>query len=658
MEHGGGPGHTVHEHVQSTFALPTQDHPTQKPKRTRIRTVPVVSRQPVSKSQSSPVKLHSMLALRSATMTSPSHKALKATIAEDETMYDIQEENSPPAQGLNPQTPGSVTPRQRDLFSNLLNDATDTTTTPMPSVAKLRLTNGTPGSALAALTRSSSDIPQSMHSRQGRLIDMLKRAGPSSEEDSESDDNSEEDAAENRVTVLAQTSASHASQEAAGLMEIDHDTQLSSQISQPAILKRDASRTYGNTRSYVEESNLEDGLLNWNEDIELDMADRHGSVTGSEDDSQQVTGLPELRRKGQLHKFEAETLAMIEDISGRDSSNVSARRSAMMEFASHMADDSFVSQLLESAMTSALLKAISATEDVVFNFAAAAAMAFILRTKPSYAVVEQVYQSDILSTLTQLLSSPMSSFDICRIAKDRKTNMSVSARETVAEFRTLVLRTLDWPAEDTPKLSPQLLAIKVLEMLSIGLRASGNAGPIADERLIGKVLDITSSPSQRLHTGKATAQDELMLETAFSALESLSISKEEQVSWSDEVLRRLADMMSFFFETSQPAPRRLAIRLCMNVANGRPKACQVFADKTFVQRLTRFIVGCFKQLGGGAGQHVRAGMRDDLILGLGAMMNLAEFSDKARLSVIQEADDLIKDLVSIFLEGSERAEQV
>ena len=51
-------------------------------------------------------------------------------------------------------------------------------------------------------------------------------------------------------------------------------------------------------------------------------------------------------------------------------------------------------------------------------------------------------------------------------------------------------------------------------------------------------------------------------------------------------------------------------------------------------------------------------MRDDLILGLGAMMNLAEFSDQARLSMVEGQSGLIDELVKIFLDGSERADQV
>lgn len=658
-ENSVSPGHTADEPSQPTLVAVIHDPPINKPKRTKTRTVPVTSRAPITKAQSSPVKLHSMLAMRSATKPLPVQETPEAPLVEDETMYDIPEEKTPLARSTNHHTPGSVTPRQRDLFSNLLDDGSEMSAT-MPSISKLRLTDRTPGPGIASLTRSSSDVPQSEHSRKGRLIDMLKRAAPSSEQDSESDEETEEEITEIPAvssqprTRPARTFTS--SQEGTEEMDVDQDTQTSSQTSRPATLARDTSRTYANTRSYLEEANLEDGILNWNEDIDMDMGDRQSSVTGSEDDSQQVTALPQLRRKGQLYKFEAETQAMIEDISGRTSTNNSARRSAMMEFASKMADEIFVNQLLESAMTSSLLRAISATGDMVFDFAATATVLFVLRTKPSYAVVEQIYQCDTLSTLRKLLASPMSGFDIYRIAKDRKTNMAPSARETVAEFRTLVLKTLDWPADDVLKLSPQLLAIKVLEELIIGLRAPGNTESIVDEGMVGKVLDAASGPLQRLRSGIATAQDDLLLETTLSALEALSISKEEKATWSDGILRRLADMMSAFFDTSRSSPNRLVIRLCMNLANSRPKACQIFADEAFVTRLTRFIVECFGLLGSKTTVHV--GVRDDLILGLGAMMNLAEFSDEARLSVMRGEDDLIGELVKIFLEGSERADRV
>ncbi|KAL1608202.1 hypothetical protein SLS60_003141 [Paraconiothyrium brasiliense] len=654
------PGQSANEALRPNRAAVAHDAPSDKLKCTRIRNVPVISRPAIAKAQSSPVKLHSMLAMRSGTIPSRVQETLEAPVVEDETMYEIPDEATPRAQDVKSTIPGSVTPRQRDLFSNLLEDGSDLTT-PMPSISKLRITEQTPGSAFATLARSSSDIPQSTHTRKGRLIDLLKQQrAPSFNEDSESDEESEADVTKIlNVPAAAQSKANRHvdAQELAEVMEIDPDTATSSQTSRAPVPIVDRSRTYAQQRSYLEETSLEDGLLNWDDDIEVDLPTRQGSVTESEDDSQQVTGLTELRRKGQLYKFEAETQAIIEDISGNTNTNISARRSAMMEFATQLADVSYVNQLLESAMTSSLLRAISATGDIVFDFGAAAAIVFILRTKPSYAVVEQVYQSEILITLRKLLSSPMLSLDIHRISKDRKTNMSSSARDSVAEFRTLILRLLDWPEADVPKLSPQLLSVKVLEELVLGLRIAGNTDAIVDDGMISKVLDVATGPAQRLQSGKATRQDDLILETAFSTLESLSISKDGQATWPEEVLRRLVNMMPAFFDTTISSPRRLVIRLCMNLANGRPKVCQIFADQTFVTRLARFIVVCFNTLEEDASQQPLTQVRDDLILGLGAMMNLAEFSDAARLNVAQGGDELIGDLVNIFLEGSERAER-
>ncbi|KAF2446218.1 hypothetical protein P171DRAFT_519785 [Karstenula rhodostoma CBS 690.94] len=652
------PGHSTNEAPQQNLVAVVLP-PTNKPKPTRIRTAPVISKPTMAKAQSSPVKLHSMLAMRSATKTSPVQETPEAPVIEDETMYDIPDETTPRAQGARAPIPGSVTPRQRDLFSNLLEDDPELTT-PMPSISKLRITERTPGSAFAALARSSSDIPQSAHTRKGRLLDMLKRASPSTDEESESEDEPEADSTEiptMLATARPKAATYIASQEVGDAMDVDQDTQASSQPSRAHLHLGEGTRTYAQQRSYLEEANPEDGLLNWDDDIEVDLPTRQGSVTESEDDSQQVTGLPELRRKGQLYKFEAETQAIIEDISGKSNTNISARRSVMMEFATQLADVSYVNQLLESAMTSSLLRAISVTGDIIFDFAVAGAIIFILRTKPSYAVVEQIYHSDVLLTLRELLASPMSSLDVHRIAKDRKTNMSGNARESVAEFRALVLRSLDWPEADVLKLSPQLLAMKVLEELVIGLRLPGNTDAIVDDGMVSKVLDVASGPAQRLQSGKATAQDDLMLETVFSALESLSISKDGQAIWSDEILQRLTDMMSAFFDRTRPSPTRLVIRLCMNLSNSRPKACQIFAGQTFVSRLTSFIVGCFKILGDKTTRQPLTRVRDDLILALGAMMNLAEFSDHARLNVMHDGEELIGDLVGIFLEGSERADR-
>ncbi|KAF2680153.1 hypothetical protein K458DRAFT_345610 [Lentithecium fluviatile CBS 122367] len=657
------PGHDANSLPQTTMpiAKKPEDHAKPAPKRTRVLTNPTSAKPRIVKGQSSPATLHSMLAMRSLAKPSPVPEAPEVPAVDDETMYDIPEVTTPLARAAKPSLPGSVTPRQQALFSNLLGDSSDSTTS-MPSISRLRLTERTPGSAIAALNKSSSDIPQSAHTRKGRLIDMLKQAAPSSDEDSESDEETEENMTEIPViSAPSQPAADNkpASQAASNEMEVDSEAVNNSQSSQAVLhLNSGARITYAQQRSILQETNFEDELMNSmdiDDDLGLGFAHREISVSESGDDAAQVRGIHELRRQGQQYRFQSEASASIEDISGKGGLNASQRRSALIEFATDMAEKSYIGQLLESSLTALLLRSIAPTGEIVFDFAAAVTVLFILETRPGYAVLDQIYQASTLETLKILLTSSFSGYDISRIAKDRKTNMSMSAREMMAEFRILILNTI-WPAEKPEKVTPQLLAMKVLERLVIGLRKTGVSEAIVDGGIVAKLLDATSSPIQHLKAGKATAQDRLILATTFSILESLSVSHDKQATWSNGILSRLADITPVFFEGNSASPIRLVIRLCMNLTNNKPKACQLFAWPSFVLPLLRSISQKFKLLATELEEERRTEVLEDLILSLGAMINLAEYSDQARASVVRDGEGLIGDLVEIFLEGSARAE--
>jgi len=662
---GASPGHVSNDQSEPIpLKEATPEIHINKPKRTRTRTVPVISKPGISKAQSSPVKLHDMLTVRLASRELPAQHNPEINLDEDETMYDIQDATTPIPRTKKPLVPGTVTPRQQTLFSNLLGDSSDSTT-PMPSISKLQLTDRRPGSAVATLTRSSSDIPQSAHSRKGRLLDMLKQTVPSSDEESEDDEEAEEGMTEipavsvpSKLVAMKEIASQHESDN----MEVDSETQTSSQAFQTAMLLHDDARvTYAKQRSYLEESNLEDSLLmsiDFDEELGLSSAKKYDFVSESEEDSQQVLGIHELRRKGQHYKFESDIQAAIEDVSGNSGLNTSGRRSAMIELASQIAEKKYVEQLLESGMTASLLQGISATGDAIFDFAAATAVLFILRIKPGFVVVDQIYQSGVILTLRKLLFSDLSSLDIYRIARDRRANMAPSAREMVKEFRSLVLQTCSWPIGDLVKLSPQFVAMKALEEIVVGLRKGGNTESLVDESVLVKIIDAVSGSSTRIKSGKASPQDHIVLDTAFSILESLSVSNDGHSHWSNGALQRLVEMMSTVFKAITASSRQLVVRLCMNLANNKPKICQVFADERFITCLTRFIIECFGLLNSELNQERKAEVREDLILSLGAMINLAEFSEQARLNVTQEGDGLIDELVKIFLEGSERADRV
>jgi hypothetical protein len=91
----------------------------------------------------------------------------------------------------------------------------------------------------------------------------------------------------------------------------------------------------------------------------------------------------------------------------------------------------------------------------------------------------------------------------------------------------------------------------------------------------------------------------------------------------------------------------------MNLTNNKPKACQPFSTRAFVQPLLHSLVESFKLLNTGS---LDKKGQDALTLNMGAMINLAELNDQARLNAVGDTT-FVEELVKTYVVGSERAAQ-
>ncbi|KAI4681554.1 hypothetical protein J4E81_009913 [Alternaria sp. BMP 2799] len=632
-----------------------------KPTRTRQRTVPVMAPRKMTKGQSSPATLSGMIPNRQAPRPSPVKKIPDVPEMEDETMYDIPDPLTTPVRKSRPIVPGSVTPRQRDLFSGLLSDSSSSAT-PMPSLANLQLTDRKPRSLIGNLARSKSDVTHSAKARKTRLIDTLKPTETSSDDDEEdsSSDGGEESEANSKHPPSATRPAreirkDQASTTSSDDMDVDKQANAESQTSQTTSGFGMRPRlTYAMARSYLKEDNPEDDLL-----ISMDLDDGFGSQSQmdtrsvSEDDPEQnsqaqAQQIHELKTRGRNMIIGYEIEMMIGDISVTNSKSM--RRSAMIDLCTKMADETFCHQLVDSALAHQFFQNIAGGREIIFDFVAAVATVFVLRTNPTHSVLDELQETGSFAHLIELASNDA---DIKEIAKDRKSNMSKIAKESVFTFRTLVQQSSIWSSSIVQKVSPQLVALKAIELLIIGMRKAGNPDKLLDQAMISQLVDIASKSNDRLQSGKETSADNVCLETVLSILESISGTRQIQASWPTGVLQRIAGFMPRFFQPDSAASTMLAVRLCMNLTNNKPKACQPFSAMAFVQPLTHSIVGKFESISTGLATEKRTEVLDSLILSLGAAINLAELSDEMRLNVADQIDAL----VAIFLEGSKRASQ-
>ncbi|KAJ8118274.1 hypothetical protein OPT61_g715 [Boeremia exigua] len=642
---------------QATIAETTVN----KPRRTRTRTLPVASHPVISKGQSSPAILRRMLPTESDSMMSYENATTEVP-ASDDTMYDIPDPTTTPLRvtPLRKSTtsmPGSVTPRQKDLFSTLLGDSA-APKTPASALASLQLTDKKPKSLLGTLARSKSDISHSDQSRRPRLIDTLKDEDYSSEED----DSESDDAADNHFTEDVEMDNDKTPVQAKRTLVIGRDeadsqtngaTTADSQTSQTTSGAVTRPRlTYASHRSYLQEANSEGDLLG---SMDLDDGWKLDSQTVSTDD-EEPTSQPrthhELRKHGQNTMFSWDMEESIREIS--NASNKSMQRSAMMDLCTKMTDAGFVNQLLDSGFMHKLLENMTSYDDVIFNFLAAAAVLFILDTKPAFLVVDQMNRSGIATMVVKIVDKDA---DILRIARDRKSNMSKIALESLADFRALVLASKAWPFTTLDKMSPQLLALRVIDLLFQSLRESGSTEVLLTAVDVSTVVNVCSKLSTRVEATPSSGHDVLALDLAVSALEIASFTDQNHSTWPVKILQQLSSALPVFFQNDTLMRTVEAMKLCMNLTNNKPKFCQPFCTQAFVGSLMGLIVARFGRLyTGERDPEDRAKLLADLTLGLGAMINLAELNDKVRLNAIRDTES-VETLVKIFVSGAERADE-
>jgi hypothetical protein len=633
-----------------------------KPRRTRVRTVPILTQPSTTKAQSSPAILRNMLPRHAATQPFPTAEVHEATAVEDDTMYDIPDALATPLRAASNSVSGSITPRQKALFGSLLGSSS--TTPSMPSISKLQLTDSKPRSLLGALSRSKSELAPSVNSHKAKLITNLKHI----ESDSDDDTSESESGTDGEVTVSSRKAkldekhkyadAVSNSQQVKVSEKMDVDVEAAvaadSQTLQPSGFNSRQKLTYAKSRSYLQEDNPEDAFL-----MSMDMdepvtsaSQTRDSQTEEEEEASQVRANHELRRQGQNSKFEWENLMLIDDISGKSSNSI--RRSALLELCTKMTDTTFAHELLDSSLVQQFLGNLTSKGEIIFDFTAAVATIFMLRANPTFTMLDQIYRSEHVASLPKLLDN---NTEIQRIAKNRKTNLSKIAQDSVIAFRSTILANHIWSPLELDIVSPRLVVIQALDLLVLGLREAGSTEPILDQDTLDKLVDIVHSSSERCKIEKTTKEDGVIQRSIFSTLEAVSLAKQNQLLWSTRLMQRLATSMSSSFQIADAPTVTMAVKLCMNLTNNRPKACEQFAEPAFVQSLVRSIIERIKLVQENLVEGQRTEALDTLILSLGAMINLTEHSDQARLNT-DDGMDLLETLVKTFVEGSSRTTQV
>lgn len=536
---------------------------------------------------------------------------------------------------LSPKRTPGTTPRQEKLWGALLRD-------------------NSPSPPHAISPSHSSDLIASEVNQpppRRRLVDVLKTAvEPSSDiaasDDMEDDDGVEIEGEEDSQSLLPQrTQASHTTESQNAHLKVTYASQRSF-LAAPEDLMEDFSQPLDDFAGLTVPT-LPGMSQNRSNDVST-----HPSDDEEEEASKAMQSLHELRAAGGSRRFEDEI--PLGDLEGSGKAATSRRRAALMEICNKLIlDNDFLRKFSQSEIVCLVLHRCHSEKDQITMAIVAVVVALVLQDAKSNATATAIYKTGVMECLLRCLDG---SRNLLTIAKDRASNMSKASQQAVQELQGRVCSSKLWGELCVATVSPKLLALQALEILIRRLREAGNREGLLNKELLSGLLkildDVSNVTNQFIYDKDKGTQNKLLQELILSVMESFVVVEACNLNlelWDAWNLRRLVESLELIVtkDNCPESTQQLILRICISLANNNARISDVFAQPTLIAKFVMIVNDSFDKI---KDLPIDQGLLllDRLVLGLGALINLAEWSDEVRVILLQKETPQLNDLIKTF----------
>lgn len=368
----------------------------------------------------------------------------------------------------------------------------------------------------------------------------------------------------------------------------------------------------------------------------------------------------ELRQAGANKRFMDEIEDVVERI-GVPSKQPSMRRSGLLELLSKMHDKSFLRNLVISGMDQRLLLNLGDESDVIAGFLVASVLIFLLHSATSPVATVQLLSQGFTKFISRLLKVNDS---IISVARQRKTNMSKAAQAILTEEHNKLLEKELWGEIQPKLLSPQTVALACLELVVQQNRENAAAQSMISTEITSDLFMILEPYSRdgSWHQIETYKPADLHLTLSLLEYHSLSfVSGSEDSKLRDEYIGIIRSITNGLLKTGldEFMPSRIQfLRLALNITNNNSHASDLLATPIFMRDIFSAIMTAFNFTSTLLPEEERLVSVDCLILMLGVMINLVEWSirDNAHLFILD--DSSLGDALQIFSENVGKASDV
>jgi len=489
-----------------------------------------------------------------------------------------------------------------------------------------------------------------------RLYGGSKPAHLSSEDNGEDDDRDSDyqssDSSSKRIPINQQlrcngvTPSHNTSRE--------NSQQSSSSQAVPRIQNGGPKITYSRQRSYLTESDVNEAELLTLSDLgsqetnsgrfrtrpgppKLQTLQSLSEELDEAPDSQASApkSIHELREAGTNARLLKDIEALLDDIDSGSSVPIALKRSGLLDIATKLQQPEFCRRFLDHSLETRLFSQFGQSNDVVADILLMAALLPIMANSSSPHVLSQLLDRRVVDLLGRHFHS---SQDLAAMVRSRELKMSKVLQADIGSFCASLLVSSAWRNGRPTQITGRVVSLQCLEYLVRHLREAGSTSDLLPQILVDRLLDILAL-SQEAFSSSVLVQSHITdTELALSILESSTITQPassdgKHLPWSIECLEKMEKFLTLVQECSGEGLetfRTLALRLCLNLTNNSRSRCEAFSTLGIIRSSLAVIETSFQHLSAGLTGKAQALTLDNLVLSLGLLINLAEWSKSSR----------------------------
>lgn len=436
---------------------------------------------------------------------------------------------------------------------------------------------------------------------------------------------------------------------------------------------RGSKVTYARQRSFLDDLMIETGMNAKSPDSILPgLADplptydrntkrsaeaRFFTIEEPENDDGTVRSIHELRQAGGNARYRGAVESIFEDIEDPHTS-LSGRCTALVQLCMKLLDSKLAHQFIECNFDKRLVDLFSRDFDVISSSLGLCAYVLCSLGRPLSFILATAAWPKLANLATALLEIQN---DLITVAQAPQQRISRTAQQSIQNAASKIRSTL-FPDTATAKLSPCFLTLQCLRLTISAFQEKGEKPaslplPVLRE-LVSLVL--SSGVSYKDTSSAIESDDSRILRLGLSIVETHIASGVSLQSEHHNVLSSLSDLHGLLSErgngsrsTASQQIQTIYIRVVLNLTNTHPDLCDAFSTPQMINELARIAIANFRELSlNSRPSNNISHSLDTVILTLGALINIAEQSEAARIVIFDTNgtdESILNRLLQLFL---------